>query len=67
MTDHVERAGLRVAPVLASFVEERLLPGLPVTPDAFWTGYAALLRDLAPENRRLLQVREDLQGRIDAC
>ncbi len=66
MTDHVERAGLRVAPVLASFVEERLLPGLPVTPDAFWAGYAALLRDLAPENRRLLQVREDLQGRIDA-
>ena len=65
MTTHVDRAGLQVAPVLAAFVEDRLLPGLPVTPDAFWSGYAALLRDLAPENRRLLQVRDEMQGKID--
>ncbi|MBV0890951.1 malate synthase G [Paracoccus sp. Z118] len=66
MTDHVERAGLQVAPVLADFVENRLLPGLPVKAEDFWAGYAALLRDLAPENRRLLDVRGEMQGKIDA-
>ncbi|RWR28081.1 malate synthase G [Sinirhodobacter populi] len=65
MTDRVSRAGLAVAPVLADFVEQKLLPGLPVTAEAFWTGYAGLLRDLAPENRALLAERDDLQKRID--
>ncbi|MDT0683144.1 malate synthase G [Roseicyclus sp. F158] len=60
----VERHGLDVAAPLATLIEEELLTG--VTPDAFWSGYAALLQDLAPENRRLLQVREDLQAKIDA-
>lgn len=65
MTDRVSRAGLAVAPVLADFVEQKLLPGLPVTVEAFWAGYAGLLRDLAPENRALLAERDDLQKRID--
>jgi len=66
MTAYLSRAGLQVAPVLADFVETRLLPGLSVTPEAFWTGFAGLLADLVPENRRLLAVREDLQAQIDA-
>ncbi|HEY0212485.1 MAG TPA: malate synthase G, partial [Paenirhodobacter sp.] len=66
MTDQVLRAGLAVAPVLADFVEQKLLPGLPVTAEAFWTGYAGMLRDLAPENRALLAERDDLQAQIDA-
>ena len=66
MTQYVERAGLEVATVLVDFVETRLLAGLPIDADAFWSGYAALLRDLAPENRRLLKIRDEMQRRIDA-
>ncbi len=66
MTQYAERAGLEVATVLVDFVETRLLAGLPIGADAFWSGYAALLRELAPENRRLLQIRDEMQGRIDA-
>ncbi len=66
MTEYTQRAGLQVATVLADFVENRVLPGLPVTADALWNGYAALLKDLAPENRRLLKVRDDIQAQIDA-
>ncbi|MEI4485416.1 malate synthase G [Frigidibacter sp. MR17.14] len=66
MSTPVTRAGLEVAPELAAFVEERLLPGLPVSAEAFWSGYAAMLADLAPENARLLQVRDEMQAQIDA-
>ena len=65
MTDRIQRAGLAVAPVLADFIEQDLLPGLPVTAEAFWAGYAGLLRDFAPENRALLAERDRLQSEID--
>src|SRR5690606_7272159 len=51
--------------VLAEFVEARLLPGLPVTAEAFWSGFAAMLADLVPENRRLLALRDRMQAQID--
>jgi malate synthase len=66
MSEYAERAGLEVATVLADFVEKRLLPGLPIHADAFWSGYEALLKELAPENKRLLEIRDEIQGRIDA-
>lgn len=64
MTEYVARAGLQVAAPLAALVEDEVLTG-GVTPAAFWDGYAAILRDLGPENRALLDRREALQGQID--
>ena len=64
MTEYVARAGLQVAAPLAALVEDEILTG-GVTPAAFWDGYAAILRDLGPENRALLDRREALQGQID--
>ncbi|WP_102224878.1 malate synthase G [Acidimangrovimonas sediminis] len=69
MTQYVQRHGLEVAAPLAAFVETEVLagPGAPqLGADAFWSGYAALLRDLAPVNRALLDTRDRLQARIDA-
>jgi malate synthase len=65
MTQYVDRAGLQVAEVLADLVENRVLPGLDITSDAFWGGYARMLADLVPENLRLLNKRDELQSRID--
>ncbi|MBK5928729.1 malate synthase G [Rhodobaculum claviforme] len=65
-TEHVSRAGLRVAPELAQFVEAEALPGTGVEAEAFWDGFAAILSDLTPRNRALLAERAELQGRIDA-
>ena len=65
MEDRVERAGLRVARVLADFIESAALPGTGVDPASFWEGFSALLHDLAPRNRALLARRAQLQGRID--
>ena len=60
------RAGLEVAGELAAFIEAEALPGTGLEADAFWTGVAAIFARFAPENRRLLAVRDDLQTRIDA-
>ncbi len=60
------RAGLAVAPALARFIEDEVLPGLDLEAGAFWRGAADLFARLAPRNRGLLAVRDDLQARIDA-
>ena len=62
MTNYVTRSGLDVAVELADLVEAEILPGLDLSSDQFWQGYADLLQDLAPENRRLLERRAELQG-----
>jgi malate synthase len=66
MADRKILHGLQVDTTLASFVEDRALPGTGIAPDAFWAGLSALIHDLGPENRALLARREDLQAKIDA-
>ncbi|MEO7827606.1 MAG: malate synthase G, partial [Allosphingosinicella sp.] len=58
-------SGIEVDRRLKAFIEEEALPGTGIEPAAFWFGFSALLRDLTPENRRLLRRREDLQALID--
>ncbi|CUH84327.1 malate synthase G [Thalassovita mediterranea] len=66
MTTYVTRAGLDVAAELAALMENDVFPGLGLDADAVWSGYAAMLTDMVPENRRLLAVREEMQRQIDA-
>jgi len=66
MTKRTLRAGLQVADELARFVEDEALPGSGIAAPVFWEGFAALLRDFAPQNRALLARREALQSSIDA-
>jgi len=60
------RAGLQIAGELADFIEAEALPETGIGTGAFWAGVAAIFARFAPENRRLLSVRDDLQARIDA-
>ncbi len=66
MPDMLDRAGLSVAAPLASFIEERVLPGLGIAAADWWHGVAAIYAAFAPRNRALLAVRDDLQTKIDA-
>jgi malate synthase len=66
MTDHVERAGLKVAAELADFLEAEALPGTCIEAPAFWAGMAGLFARFAPENAVLLGVRDRMQAEIDA-
>src|SRR5262245_36737200 len=63
MSDRVQVAGLRVEKGLYDFIAA--LPDAPISSEAFWTGFAAIVRDLAPRNRELLMLRDALQVRIN--
>ena len=63
--DRVEIAGLSVAEPLARFLKAEVFPGAGVAEQDFWSGYAALLRDLGPRLNDLLATRDALQARID--
>ncbi len=64
--DRITVAGLDVAAPLHRFVGAEALPGSGLDAEAFWSGFAAVVRDLAPRLRDLLAVRDALQARIDA-
>ncbi|HET6236646.1 MAG TPA: malate synthase G [Acetobacteraceae bacterium] len=65
-TDRVPVGGLRIARVLHDFITTEAIPGTGIDPAAFWTGLAALVRDLAPRNKTLLAERDEMQLAIDA-
>jgi malate synthase len=66
LADYVDRGGIAVDAQLAAFVEGEALPGTGLAAAGFWSGFAALLLDLSPRNRALLERREELQRLIDA-
>ncbi|HET7528238.1 MAG TPA: malate synthase G, partial [Burkholderiaceae bacterium] len=66
MTARTSAHGLQVASNLYEFIQQRVLPGTGVDADAFWKGFAEIVRDLAPKNAALLAERDRLQSEIDA-
>src|ERR1700712_5916418 len=59
-------SGLVVAEELRTFLSEEALPGTGLQGDRFWSGFEAIVRDLAPRNRALLDRRDALQADIDS-
>ena len=65
MTQMNPRGGLQVAANLDQFVETEALPGTGIDSAAFWSGFDALVHELAPKNRALLAERDHLQTQLD--
>src|SRR5438552_10879704 len=63
--NYVRIGSLSIAKALHKFIEQEATPGTGISAEAFWSGFAELLRDCGTRNRQLLQVRDELQSRID--
>ncbi|MBT2254858.1 malate synthase G [Priestia megaterium] len=65
MTNYKQVGNLKVAPVLYQFINEEALPGSGLSTENFWSDFEALVTELTPVNKRLLEKRDQLQAQIN--
>ena len=65
MNKRLMRYDLSVEEGLVDFIENKALPDTGVSQDNFWLGLSSLIKEMTPENRKLLRAREELQDKID--
>jgi len=61
----IEKNGLAFDAGLYEFLVKEALPATPVDPDAYFAAFAAIVNELAPENRALLAKRDRFQEQLD--
>ncbi|MCP1447075.1 malate synthase G [Priestia megaterium] len=66
MTNYKQVGNLKVAPVLYQFINEEALPASGLSTENFWSDFEALVTELTPVNKRLLEKRDQLQAQINA-
>ncbi len=62
---YIKIKNLSVSNKLLSFVNEELLSDTKISPEKFWDGFDKAVHELTPRNKELIQIREDLQKKID--
>ncbi|MGG5254075.1 malate synthase G [Neobacillus sp. SM06] len=65
MSNYTQVGNLQVATELYEFVNREALPGSDVDQQSFWSGLEALINDLAPKNKELLAVRDEIQKKLN--
>ena len=65
MISRSRKGELQVAPELAGFVDDLLLPCLGIDSDRFWSGFESIINNFTSRNNELLSIRDDLQSQID--
>ena len=65
MNKRLMRYDLSVEEGLVDFIENKALPDTGVSQDNFWLGLSSLIKEMTPENRKLLRARGELQDKID--
>jgi len=56
---------LKVSEELFLFINNELLKDTDISPDKFWQGFDEVVHELAPKNKKLIEIREDLQKKIN--
>ena len=66
MENRIEIGNLKIDNALYALVKNEIAPGTGIDADSFWTAFDEIVKELAPENRLLLEKRDFLQQQIDA-
>ena len=56
---------LKVSEKLLSFVNDELLNDINIDPKNFWSGFDKAVHELTSRNKELIQIRNDMQKKID--
>ena len=62
---YINIQSLKVSESLSKFVNEELLLDTGISPEKFWLGFEKTVNELEPKNRKLINIRETLQKKID--
>nr|WP_315228002.1 malate synthase G [uncultured Limnohabitans sp.] len=65
-TPRTQIHSLQVATQLQDFINTQVLPDTGVSQEQFWSGFDAIVQDLAPKNIALLAERDRIQLEMDA-
>ncbi|MFD1929233.1 malate synthase G [Sporosarcina siberiensis] len=66
MQKYVNVGKLQIAEELYSFLSNEVLNGTGLEVKQFWVGFESLINDFTPLNNELLQIRKNLQRKIDS-
>ena len=62
---YINIGNLKVSQNLANFINTELLKGTNLAPEKFWEGFDKVVHELAPKNKELIDIRKDLQNKIN--
>ncbi|MFL0801940.1 MAG: malate synthase G [Agarilytica sp.] len=65
LSGYQQVGGLWVDSNLKTFIDQEAIPGTGLDADKFWQGFGDLVKELAPQNRALVEHRDTLQNKID--
>ena len=57
--------GLNISSNLKQFLENEVLPGLGINADSYWQAFEQIIDEFSPRNKKLLNIREEIQEKID--
>ena len=62
---YIKINNLKVSNELSEFVSNELLKDTNISVENFWSGFEKTLDELAPKNRELINIRKNLQNKIN--
>ena len=62
---YIEIKNLSISENLYRFVNNEILPGTKISSSSFWSNFSVAAHELAKKNKDLLEIREELQIKID--
>ncbi len=65
MTEYVAHGSLQVSKKLDNLINEKVCIGINLEAASFWNNFEEIIKEFSPKNRELLNIREDLQSKID--